>query len=101
MMKNFVILIFLYLVKVIQSEYETIKLKYSDGSYYIPLKLNNNSEDFIFCTNLPMSFFPSYDCGQCKKYYYRIGESYCKRPFAYFTFILEIIFNHSKNRTIS
>ena len=68
-MNNFFLLIFFYILEKVFLEYETIELEYSDSYYYIPLNFPDirNRLYFIFSTNLPLSFFPSYNCSKCTK----------------------------------
>ena len=63
-----------YLVNVfwrIKTEYKTIKLKFEDNNFYIPIQLSNNQyeEYFLFSTMLPVHFFPSSECTKCKNYH--------------------------------
>ena len=66
-MKNFILILFLYLLKLTFSEYEKIELKYSSPYYYIPLNFpyKENKTYYIFSTKLPMSFYPSLNCTKC------------------------------------
>ena len=66
-MNKFFILIFIYLIEKVCTEYEKIELEYSDSYYYIPLNFpdKNEKNGFIFSTKLPMSFFPSSNCSKC------------------------------------
>ena len=66
-MKNFILILFLYLLKLVFSEYEKIELKYSSPYYYIPLNFpyKENKTYYIFSTKLPMSFYPSLNCTKC------------------------------------
>lgn len=71
MIKTF-LLILIYILKKVYSEYESIKLTYSNNYYYIPLNFPLGSKDktyYIFSTNLPMSFFPSPNCTKCTNYH--------------------------------
>ena len=68
-MKNFCLLIFIYLIDKVYLEYEKIDLTYQGGYFYIPLnfpyKENKTKTHFIFSTKLPMSFYPSLNCSKC------------------------------------
>ena len=65
-MNNFFLIIFIYLIEKVCLEYEKIELEYANSYYYIPLYFPEPRKNyFIFSTNLPVSFFPSYYCEKC------------------------------------
>lgn len=66
-MNNIFWIILLYLLEKVCLEYETIDLVFANNYYYIPLNFPDpkNKEYYLFSTNLPMSFFPSYYCSKC------------------------------------
>ena len=68
-MKNFCLLIFIYLINKVYLEYEKIDLTYQGGYFYIPLnfpyKENKTKTHYIFSTKLPMSFYPAINCSKC------------------------------------
>ena len=67
-MNIFSIIYFVNVFFGIKSEYETIFLDNRDNNFYISITLGNKkyTEDFIFSTMLPINFFPSSECEQCK-----------------------------------
>ena len=72
MNNSFLLVLFIYLLEKVSSDYETIELLYSNSYYYIPLHFPLNKPDktsYIFSTNLPMSFYPSLNCTKCTKYH--------------------------------
>ena len=74
-MNKLFLLIIIYLLEKVFLEFESIKLIYSDSNYYIPLNFpqNNSKTYYIFSTNLPKSFFPSFNCTKCTKF--KINET--------------------------
>ena len=67
-MYSFPFLLFITLLDIIKTEYETIKFKYISNNFYIPIKFNNNQilDYFLFANILPISIFPSSKCKICK-----------------------------------
>lgn len=74
-MNKLFLFIFIYLLEKVFLEYESIELVYSDSSYYFPLNFPHNISKtyYIFSTNLPKSFFPSFNCTKCTKF--KINET--------------------------
>ena len=62
--------IFFILLKVILNEYKAVKLIYSEPYYFIPVKLDNNTNniEFIFSNIAPINFVPSIKCEICTNF---------------------------------
>ena len=95
-MKNFCLLIFIYLIENVYLEFEKIDLIYQDGYFYIPLnfpyKENKTKTYYIFSTKLPMSFYPSLNCTKCTKKLLNQSEFESKEknksiPYYYYNFV--------------
>lgn len=69
-MKNFFLVLFMYLLKKVYLDYEAIQLKFSENYFFLPLNFpnNNNKTSYVFSTFLPKSFFPSSNCTKCIKF---------------------------------
>ena len=92
-MNNFFLIIFFYILEQVSLEYETIELEYSDSYYYIPLNFQDirNRLYFILSTNLPLSFFPAYNCSKCTKLIidetkFRNENKYVSIPYYFYNF---------------
>ena len=74
-MTNLFFYIFFILLKVILNEYKAVKLIYSDPYYFIPIKLDNNTNNinFIFSNIVPINFVPSIKCEICTNF--KINET--------------------------
>ena len=74
-MNQFFLLIFVCLLEKVILEYESIELVYSNDNYYIPLNFPGNTSKtyYILSTNLPKSFFPSFNCTKCTEF--KINET--------------------------
>lgn len=69
-MHFFSFLLLIFIIDIIKTEYETIKLKYISNNFYIPITFNNNqkSDYFLFTNILPISIFPSSKCKICESH---------------------------------
>ena len=74
-MKNSFLVLFMYLLKKVYLDYETIQLQFVQNYFFFPLNFpnNNNKTSYIFSTILPKSFFPSLKCTKCIEF--KINET--------------------------